>query len=177
MHKLLLWICLLLPLATFAQNDQEEKKGIRLPKYVATKRSVGMIGGMEFGNLTFLELGVEGHWKRIRLKKARLLAVNANMEYNFGNNILGYNAAAWIKRGRVNLTYGVNVSYITDFTHTRYGLGPQIGFRLIGFHLVNGYNFLFGEKELDQVNKFYVGLRYYFPLGKKTKVENVNRRD
>jgi hypothetical protein len=31
--------------------------------------------------------------------------------------------------------------YGTDFDKSRYGIGPSIGFRLLGFHLVNGYNF------------------------------------
>ncbi|MGK7391364.1 MAG: hypothetical protein ACNS60_13495 [Candidatus Cyclobacteriaceae bacterium M2_1C_046] len=178
MFKLFLCLCSLLPIISNAQiiKEKEERKGIRLPKYVATKRSFGMIGGIERGNITFLELGVESHWKKIRLKNARTLAANVNMEYNFGNNILGYNAAGWIKKGRVNLTYGVNFNYVTDFTYTRYGMGPQIGFRLLGFHIVNGYNFLLGDEELDRVNKFYVGLRYYFPLDKKTKTVNVNKK-
>lgn len=178
MFKIFVCICCLLPLISNAQiiKEKGERNGIRLPKYVASKRSFGMIGGIEKGNITFLELGVEGHWKKIRLKNSRTLAANVNMEYNFGNNILGYNAAGWIKKGRVNLTYGVNFNYVTDFTYTRYGMGPQIGFRLLGLHIVNGYNFLLGEKELDRVNKFYIGLRYYFPLDKKTKVVNVNKK-
>lgn len=179
MIRLIFIFCFLLNFSAHAQifkKKEEEKKGLRLPKYVATKRSFGMIGGIERGNITFLELGVEAHWKKIRLVNARTMAANANMEYNFGNNILGYNAAGWMKHGRVNLTYGVNFIYTTDFENTRYGMGPQIGFRLLGLHLVNGYNFLLGDEELENVNKFYVGLRYYFPLEKKTKIENVNKR-
>ncbi|MDQ3393494.1 MAG: hypothetical protein M3512_05210 [Bacteroidota bacterium] len=180
MSKILLLVLILSINVAEAQifsKKEEEKKGfIRLPKYVATKRTYGMIAGVERGQYTFMELGVEKHWKKIRLVHARTVGANANMEYNFGNNILGYNAGAWIKTGRVDLTYGATLNYITDFEKSRYGFGPQIGFRLLGLHFVNGYNFLLGNKELNQVNKFYVGLRYYFPLQSKTTVVNVNKR-
>lgn len=179
MFRFALLICILFSYSVQAQvfqKKEEEKRGIRLPKYVATKNTFGMIAGIERGQYTFMELGAEKHWKKIRLVHAQTIGVNANMEYSFGNNVLGYNAAAWIKNGRVDLTYGVNLNYITDFELSRYGLGPQIGFRLLGLHFVNGYNFLLGNKELTQVNKFYVGLRYYFPLQSKTTIVNVNKR-
>ena len=166
----------LLCLNLFAQ--QKEILGIPLPKYVATKKSFGMIGGIERGKFTFLELGVEQHWKKFKLRRAPTFAVNANLEYNFGNNVLGYNAGAWLKIGSVNLTYGFVLNYITDFTISRYGAGPQIGFRLLGFHFVNGFNFFFlGNKELKNVNKLYVGLRYYFPVRSRTKLENKYKKD
>lgn len=148
----------------------------RWPHYVITKNSFGMIGGIERGKHTFLELGLEAHWKKYKLRKAPTLAINANMEYNFKYNVLGYNACVWFKIGRVALTYGLNFNYITDFDSTRLGLGPQIGFRLLGFHLVNGYNFLFmGDKTLKANNTFYIGLRYYFPLDAKTRIRNKNK--
>ncbi len=164
-------------LSVISMAQQKEILGIPLPKYVATKKAFGLIGGVERGKFTFLELGIEQHWKKFKLKRAPTFAINANMEYNFGYNVLGYNAGAWLKIGRVNLTYGFTLNYITDFTRTRYGLGPQIGFRLLGFHLVNGYNFLFGNKDLQNINKFYVGLRYFFPIRSRTRVENVYKKD
>jgi hypothetical protein len=33
---------------------------------------------------------------------------------------------------------------------------------LAGFHLINGYNFLAGDKELEGANKLHMSLRYYF---------------
>ena len=170
------WLLIILFIFQIKLLQGQNKEGLNLPKYVATKGSFGMIGGLERGKYTFLELGVEKHWKKFKLRKAPTVALNANMEYNFGNNVLGYNVASWFKIGRVNLTYGINLNYLTDFERVRYGLGPQIGFRLLGFHIVNGYNFLFGNKEFTEVNKFYVGLRYYFPLSSKTKVKNVNKK-
>jgi hypothetical protein len=74
----------------------------------------------------------------------------------------------WMKHGRVNLTYGGNLLYYSDFRGLhRYGIGPAVGFRLAGFHLINGYNFLGGDKELEGVNTLYITLRYYFPVENK----------
>lgn len=177
LYKIHLLVCLLLCIHLKLVAQQKRFLGIPMPKYVATKRAFGMIGGVERGKFTFVELGIEQHFKKFKLKRAPTFALNANMEYNFGHNILGYNAGAWLKIGRVNLTYGFTLNYITDFEKSRYGLGPQIGFRLLGFQLVNGYNFLFGNKELKTVNTFYVGLRFFFPVKSKTTVENVYKKD
>ena len=117
-----------------------------------------------------IELGVEGHWRKISLVKPHIIGATVNMEYNFGSNVLGYKAGAWMKRGRINLTYGANISYYTNFNEGhRFGVGPSVGFRLLGFHLVNGFNFLTADKSGETsrpvaVNPLYVSLRYYFPV-------------
>lgn len=133
------------------------------------QRNHGAIIGLQGGQYTFIELGYEAHWRKMSLlKKPHIIGATANLEYNFGHHVLGYKAGAWMKRGRVNLTYGANLVYFTDFNGgSRYGLNPVIGFRLVGFHLLNGYNFLAGDKEFDKVNTVYVGLRYYFPVDNK----------
>jgi hypothetical protein len=75
-----------------------------------------------------------------------------------------------MKRGRINLTYGANVSYFTNFKGGhRFGIGPSVGFRLLGFHLINGFNFLTADGAAATshpvaVNPLYISLRYYFPV-------------
>jgi hypothetical protein len=84
--------------------------------------------------------------------------------------VIGYKAGMWMKRGRVNLTYGANVSYFTNFNEGhRFGIGPSVGFRFVGLHLINGYNFLTKDKTNEketpiEVNSLYMSLRYYFPV-------------
>jgi hypothetical protein len=128
------------------------------------QRNHGMIVGLQRGKYTTIEFGGEIHWRKISLSKPRLFATTANMEYNFSDNVIGYKAGVWFKRGRINLTYGANLVYFTDFDKSRFGVAPSIGFRLLGFHLVNSYNFLAGDKELDKVNTLNIALRYYFPI-------------
>lgn len=141
-----------------------------MPPRKLFQRNTGMILGWQRGRYTSIELGVEGHWRKISLLKPHVIGATANMEYNFGNNVLGYKAGAWIKRGRINLTYGANISYFTNFKDGhRFGAGPSVGFRLLGFHLINGFNFLTADKWATTehpvaVNSLYVTLRYYFPV-------------
>jgi hypothetical protein len=132
------------------------------------QRNSGAIVGLQRGNITSIELGGEMHWRKLALRKPTITGATANLEYNFGHHVLGYKLGVWQKTGRVNLTYGGNLVYFTDFNGLqRYGLGPSVGFRFAGFHLVNGYNILLGDKEFKDVNKLYMALRYYFPVDNK----------
>lgn len=132
------------------------------------QRNIGAIVGLQRGRSTFIELGGEAHWRKIAIRKPYIYGATANMEYNFGNHIIGYKAGMWMKHGRVNLTYGGNISYYTDFhDNNQFGIGPAVGFRLLGFHFINGYNFLMGDKEVKGPNTLYVTLRYYFPIDNK----------
>jgi hypothetical protein len=132
------------------------------------QRNRGAVIGIQRGRYTSFELGGEAHWRKLSIKKAHITGATATMEYNPFNNVIGYKAGLWMKRGRVNLTYGGNLVYYNDFKgKSRYGAGPVIGFRLAGFHLTNGYNFLAGNKELTKVNTLYISLRYFFPLDNK----------
>ncbi|MDO1447528.1 hypothetical protein Q0590_14765 [Rhodocytophaga aerolata] len=140
------------------------------------QRNYGVILGVQRGKSTFFEFGSEIHWRKVRLTNPRLIAATANVTYNIADNVLGYQAGFWTKRGRIALTLGANAGYYTDFDHGSFAVGPAVGFRLLGFHLTTGYNYLFnkgvaettGEKRLaDKVNNFHIGLRYYFPLDNK----------
>ncbi len=151
------------------------ERAIQSPSAKLFQRNHGMIVGLQRGTYTAIEFGGEAHWRKISLKKPHIFAATANMEYNFNSNVIGYKAGMWMKRGRINLTYGINLVYFTDFDKSRYGIGPSIGFRLLGFHLVNGYNFLVGNKELTKVNNLYISLRYYFPMDNKFKWGKKNK--
>ena len=149
-------------------NDLSEN--LKAPGRKLFQRNSGMILGLQRGKFTSIELGGEAHWRKISLLKPRITGATANLEYNFGSNILGYKAGMWMKRGRINLTYGANVSYFTNFNNgNRFGIGPSVGFRLLGLHLINGINILTKDKtSADEkpinVNTLYMSLRYYFPV-------------
>jgi hypothetical protein len=139
---------------------------IGIPKLY--QRNHGVILGIQRGKSFAIELGGEAHWRKISFRKPHIIGATANMEYNFGDHIIGYKAGAWMKRGRINLTYGANLVYFNNFEGlNRYGINPAIGFRFAGFHLINGFNILGGDKEMEGVNTLYMSLRYYFPLQNK----------
>ncbi len=137
------------------------------------QRNSGMIIGLQRGKYNAIELGGEAHWRKISVFKPHIIGATANLEYNFENNVVGYKAGMWMKRGRINLTYGANVSYFTNFKEgNRFGFGPSVGFRLLGLHLINGYNFLTKntakpDETPIEVNSLYMSLRYYFPVKNK----------
>ncbi len=151
-------------------------------KRILFQRNTGMVLGLQRGKYANIELGGEAHWRKISLTNPHIIGATANLEYNFEKNVLGYKAGAWMKRGRVNLTYGANISYYTNFNDGhRFGVGPSIGFRLLGFHLINGYNFLTKDKasisELPtEVNTLYMSLRYYFPVQNKFTWDRKTRK-
>lgn len=137
------------------------------------QRNTGMILGWQRGSNTAIELGAEAHWRKLSILKPHVIGATANLEYDFSNHVIGYKAGMWMKRGRVNLTYGANVSYYNNFKEgSRFGIGPSVGFRLMGFHLINGYNLLTKDKAAEKedpvpVNSIYMTLRYYFPVQNK----------
>ncbi|MDB5191726.1 MAG: hypothetical protein JWQ96_1289 [Segetibacter sp.] len=165
--------------ASFRTDEAYNAKGSRnffpgLKDRKLYQRNRGMILGLQRGRYTAIELGGEAHWRKLSLlNKSHIIGATANLEYNFGSHVVGYKAGMWMKRGRVNLTYGANVSYYNDFKDgSRFGFGPSVGFRLLGLHLINGYTFLTKDprsKTADplDVNSLYMSLRYYFPVENK----------
>ena len=132
------------------------------------QRNHGAILGLQRGAVTAIEIGAEAHWRKLSLTNPTIVGATANLGYNFGHHTIGYQAGMWMKRGRVNLTYGGNLVYYSNFKGLhRYGIGPAVGFRLAGFHLINGYNFLAGDEDLEGANTLYITLRYYFPVENK----------
>ena len=147
-------------------NKKEDDKDRHRKKLY--QRNNGALLGVQRGKLTAIELGYEFHWRKMALRKPNITGAAVNLEYNFGHHVLGYKMGMWRKTGRVNLTYGGNLVYFTNFKGSeRYGLGPAVGFRLAGFHLINGVNILLGDKDFKKVNTLYLSLRYYFPVENK----------
>lgn len=152
-------------------------EGIQAPKFKINTKGYGAILGFQRGKYTFFEFGAERNWKTLRLIHPRVYAVTANVEYNFEHNVIGYKVSGWTRRGRIALTYGVNLCYYTNFDQRRVGGGPVIGFKLLGFHLTNGYNFTVGDKDLVGFNPLYISLRYFFPIDSKIKFERKHKKN
>jgi hypothetical protein len=133
------------------------------------QRSTGVIIGLQRGKYTTLEVGGEAHWRKISMLKPHIIGATANLSYNPGKNVLGYHGGLWMKRGHINLTYGADINYFTDFNSRQaIAFGPSIGFRLFGFHLVNGFNAVSANRTKGveaplPINTFYMSLRYYLP--------------
>lgn len=147
---------------------------LQSPEFKIETKKFGAILGIQRGKFTMFELGAEKQWKTVKIFHPPTIAVNGLMHYNFANNILGYKLGVWSKKGRIALTYGAELAYVTNFDQFRIGGGPQIGLKLLGFHLVNGYNFLTKSDGFDTYNPIYVSIRYYFINQRKYSLEKKN---
>jgi len=180
MKTIVAWLAFLVCTPVMAQLSY--KKPSPAPLYEigrnlkVTSRNYGMLIGVQRGKYTFIELGAEMHWRKIKFVNPRIYGLSATMEYNIRYNVLGYKVGIWAKRGRVDLTYGITGAYFTDFTYNRIGIGPAIGFRLLGFHIVNGFNFTTGHRDFKTFNNLYISLRYFFPVDSKVKFKRKNKK-
>lgn len=116
--------------------------------------------GVQRGEYMALEIGGEKQWKRVTWKKPKTHALRLGANYNFLENVLGYDVGYWFKLGRLDLTYGANIVCRTDFDHYRFGIAPVIGYKLQQFHLQTGYHFLTDSQYIFPTNTLFVSLRY-----------------
>ena len=113
------------------------------------------------------EAGLEKYWGRIRLSKPRTTAVSLLTTLNPFKDVYGINSHVWTRNSRFGPTYGAYGGYHSNFDgKSRVAIGPTLGYRMLGVHLVLGYNFLLGDKTLEGVNSYYGTLRFYVPLKK-----------
>lgn len=175
MKKILIAALLLGSYTAFCANS------LLAPKLEINSRKVGMLLGLQQGAYTSLELGMEGQWKKLKLKDPWTIAVNGTVQYNLQNNILAYKMGSWFKLGRTDLSLGANAGFFTDFGENRFAIGPEIGFKLVGFHVYTGGNFQLHPDPLDTINTFYVGIRYFLISDRKVKFnrdkKNQGNRD
>ena len=153
------WIFGFMFLLSLHGNSQDT---IRFPE-LKTKIHVHKSGayvGLQKGLYNVVELGGEYQWKKLKWVKPKTFSVNAGMNYNFQENVLGYDAGFWFKTGRLNLTYGAAICYRTDFTRGEIGFAPIIGFKLAQFHLQTGCVFFAHPLSYVKTNTFFISLRF-----------------
>lgn len=145
-------------------KEQKEKKERR--KFYQSSR--GLLVGYERGRNDFLQVGYEYNWKKIRLRRPVIRAVDGFMEYNFWENVLGFKAAYWQRHGRAKLTYGGHAGYFSNFENSSLSIGPSVGFRILGFHGQAGYNFLLNDPDREiAANRLYLSINFFIPYHSK----------
>ncbi len=142
----------------FAQNlEMQGALKKRLLDIDVTK--TGPYFGLQRGKYTVVEIGVERQWKQVRLKMPVTHAAHAGFNYNFKYNMLGYDMGYWYRPHRIGLTYGGNLFLRTNFTDTRVGFAPVIGYKIWLVHFQTGYHFMPRLPENFETNRFFVSLR------------------
>lgn len=142
----------------YAQFDGAFNK-VRKPLIDISVKKTGPYFGLQRGEYTILEIGAERQWKRIRIKKSVTHAAHLGFNYNFKYNVLGYDMGYWFKPHRIGLTYGANLFFRTNFTHSRIGVAPVIGLKFWLLHLQTGYHFMPPLHDNFETNTFFISLR------------------
>ena len=101
----------------------------KIPRYKFDISKYGPYFGIQRGQYNNLEFGFEYQWKKIKLVKPYTNSFHGGLNYNLFNNVLGYEAGYWYKQGRLNLTYGLNFIYRTNYHLNAVGFSPVIGFK------------------------------------------------
>ena len=140
------------------ENEKEKDKKDRLKLYQSSR---GILLGYERGRMDMLQVGYHYNWKKIRLKEPVIRATEAYLEYAPFNNVLAAKAEYWQRHGRLKFTYGGHLGYYTDFDAGSLGIGPSVGFRLLGVHGQLGYNLL-SNRAVD-ANRLYLRLSLFIP--------------
>jgi hypothetical protein len=127
--------------------------------------------GLQKGLYQVAEFGMEGQYKKIKLKKPYTHALHAGFNYNFLRQVLGFDIGYWGKVGRLDMTYGLNFVYRSDFNQAKAGLAPVVGFKLWQFHLQAGYHVM-GNRTYDmETNRLFISLRLVLINRRKIKLD------
>ncbi|MDX1651003.1 MAG: hypothetical protein R3277_00815 [Brumimicrobium sp.] len=156
--KLIYFLIILFLCSHFLSVGQLDRS--KKPLIDPTVRKSGPYFGIQQGKYTLAELGGEMIFKNIKIRKPKTNAFHVGGDYNLTQNVLGFSAGYWLKRGRFNFTYGADLVYRTNFDEHRVGIAPVLGYRIFGFHVRAGYNFLTPSTAFSQINGLFIGLRF-----------------
>ena len=125
----LIAFCFLLPFLGMGQL-----KDIELPESKLVMIKYGPFIGVEQGVYTNVHFGLERQVKQLRLIKPNSWAINVQFDYNYKQAMAGAQTGFWYKTSRADLTYGARVVWQSDFDHHRFGISPNIGYKIAQFH-------------------------------------------
>jgi hypothetical protein len=153
---ILLFVCS--PGLLFGQEYHGFNSGARKPLIDVRVKKTGPYIGWQQGKYAALEFGGERQWKQIKLRDPITHAAHMGFNYNFRQNVLGFDIGYWVKPHRLSLTYGANLFLRTDFDRNKVGLAPVLGFKFWILHLQSGYQIMSAPKEIN-TNTFFISLR------------------
>lgn len=160
--KFLLVFCFLIGNKfTFSQSSNAlllSASKMDFPKVKSQKS--GPYIGFQKGKYDLIEFGAELQLKKITLTRPTTNAFRFGTNYDFRSSVLGFDAAYWRQQTRLGLTFGAIFSHRTNFDVSRIGFAPVIGFRLLQFHLQTGYTFYTKVTDFDEVNRFFIALKF-----------------
>lgn len=158
---------------SFAGNELSLEKKKPLVKVFKS----GPYLGLQRGKYTNLEIGYEFQRKAVKLVKPTTHALNTGFDYNLTENVLGFSLGYWQKRGRLNLTYGANFVYKSNFEQSRIGIAPTLGYKISIAHLQVGANLLTRNDDFSNTNTLFVSLRVVLINNRNYKWRKRKKKD
>ena len=153
----------------FSQLNYAASSVIDVPKLKV--RKTGPYIGIQQGKYNLIEFGGELQHKKVKLVRPDIHGFRLGFNYDFKSNVLGYEAGYWYQQSRVGLTYGALMSYYTNFDQGRIGIAPVLGFRLTQFHLQTGFHFRKNSEVFQEVNTFFIALKFVLINKRKRKID------
>ena len=133
--------------------------------------------GIQRGKYSNLELGYEFQRKGVKLIKPITHALNIGFDYNLSENVLGFSAGYWYKKGRVDMTYGASFVVKSNFNQSRIGISPLVGYKFSIAHLQVGYNVLSPFHSFKNTNTLFVSLRVVMINNKNYKWRKRKKKE
>ena len=153
----------------FVSISHAQKKGLLEKKKIDIVKN-GPYFGLQKGKFIVVGIGGERQWKDLQFRKPKTHALNIGFNYDFSNNVLGYDLGYWYKPSNIGLTYGASLLLRTDFTNTKIGFAPVLGYKIWQFHIQTGYQFLSKARtNLFTTNTLFIDIR--FVLINNTKIK------
>lgn len=159
---------------SFGYTQNKSNFWSKIPRYKFDVSKYGPYIGYQRGLYNNIEFGGEYQWKKMKLIKPYTHTIHGGFNYNLYNNVLGYEVGYWFKQGRMNLTYGANFIYRTNYVNNAVGITPVLGFKFSQIHLQTGYNFLTRDPKSIFSNDFFVSIRIVFIQNRDFDVERIN---
>lgn len=142
------------------------------PKY--SVRKFGTLIGIQRGQFFTIEAGIEQQFKKLQLKKPTAWAWNAHLDYAWKPNTLSFKTGSWYKDGRAGFTLGGSAVGASDFENFSAGVSPEIGIKLLGFHVLASYNFFFINPKAVETNNLHLSIRYF--ISRNRDIKRTNKR-
>lgn len=158
MHKSLIVLFVWLSYFGYSQSLRKSFISQVKPLFKVNVKKTGPYFGLQQGKYLVPEIGVERQWKQIKLSTSITHAAHTGFNYNFKGKILGYDLGYWIKPNRIGLTYGGNLVFRTDFSRSKIGIVPVVGFKFWMLHAQTGYHFM-TRTDGFETNYFFISLR------------------
>lgn len=120
----------------------------------------GVYIGYERGLYDIFEVGSDYQRKRVIGKKVTINGITFGLQYNLRENIGCYNLGYYHQKNHVGMTYGAEITGVTNFKEIQPALSPLIGFKISGFHLQSGYKFIYPVLSDISSNTFFFRIRF-----------------